>query len=96
MTRIKNTTVKPAIVTNRLAIKPGVIDEFVEAQVNYASALMKRPTGLIGTLHSADPAPAYGFTAHAARRHGSGGSWMLVRPVVLSKLSTFTCARTFC
>jgi hypothetical protein len=36
------------------------------------------------------PTRADGFTAHAGPRHGSGGSWMLMRPVVLSKISTFT------
>ena len=40
---------KPVIVINRLAIKPGTIDEFIEAQLNYASTLMEKPTGLIGS-----------------------------------------------
>ena len=40
---------KPVIVINRLALKPGAIDEFIEAQLNYASALMKKPTGLTGS-----------------------------------------------
>ena len=40
---------KPVTVINRLAIKPGVIDEFIEAQLNYASTLMEKPTGLIGS-----------------------------------------------
>jgi heme-degrading monooxygenase HmoA len=41
--------VKPVIVINRLAIKPGTIDEFIEAQHNYASSLTEKPTGLIGS-----------------------------------------------
>jgi hypothetical protein len=41
--------VKPVIVINRPAIKPGAIDEFIEAQLNYASALREKPTGLIGS-----------------------------------------------
>jgi heme-degrading monooxygenase HmoA len=49
MMRIKEATVKPVIVINRLAIKPGTIDEFIEAQLNYASTLMEKPTGLIGS-----------------------------------------------
>ena len=40
---------KPVTMINRLAIKPGVIDEFIEAQLNYASTLMEKPTGLIGS-----------------------------------------------
>ena len=40
---------KPVIVINRLAIKPGTIDLFIEAQRNYASALVEKPTGLIGS-----------------------------------------------
>jgi heme-degrading monooxygenase HmoA len=36
-------------VINRLAIKPGKIDEFIEAQQDYAATLMKSPTGLIGS-----------------------------------------------
>lgn len=40
---------KPVTVINRLAIKPGVIDEFIEAQLNYALTLMEKPTGLIGS-----------------------------------------------
>ena len=40
---------KPVTVINRLAIKPGTIDEFIEAQLNYASSLMEKPTGLIGS-----------------------------------------------
>jgi heme-degrading monooxygenase HmoA len=42
-------TMKPVIVINRLAIKPGTIDEFIEAQLNYASSLMEKPMGLIGS-----------------------------------------------
>jgi heme-degrading monooxygenase HmoA len=34
-------------VINRLAIKSGTIDEFIEAQLNYASELTQKPTGLI-------------------------------------------------
>ena len=49
MTRIMEATVKPVIVINRLALKPGTIDGFIEAQLNYASALMEKPTGLIGS-----------------------------------------------
>ena len=40
---------KPVTVINRLSIKPGVIDEFIEAQLTYASTLMEKPTGLIGS-----------------------------------------------
>ena len=47
--RIKEATVKPVIVINRLAIKPGAIDEFIEAQLNYASSLTEKLTGLIGS-----------------------------------------------
>lgn len=49
MTRTKKANVKPVIVINRLAIKPGAINEFIEAQLNYASTLMEKPTGLIGS-----------------------------------------------
>ena len=49
MTRIKEANVRPVIVINRLAIKPGAINEFIEAQLNYASTLMEKPTGLIGS-----------------------------------------------
>jgi heme-degrading monooxygenase HmoA len=49
MTRIKEANVKPVIVINRPAIKPGAINEFIEAQLNYASTLMEKPTGLIGS-----------------------------------------------
>jgi len=40
---------KPVIVINRLALKPGAIDEFIETQLNYASSLTEKPTGLIGS-----------------------------------------------
>jgi quinol monooxygenase YgiN len=39
---------KPVTVINRLAIKPGKMDEFIDAQRNFATALMKKPNGLIG------------------------------------------------
>jgi len=39
MTRITEVTVKPAIMINRLEIKLGTIDEFIETQLNLASSL---------------------------------------------------------
>ena len=39
---------KPVTVINRLAIKPGKMDEFIDAQRNFATTLMKKPNGLIG------------------------------------------------
>jgi quinol monooxygenase YgiN len=37
---------KPVVVINRLMVKPGKMDEFIEAQRRYAAALP--PSGLIG------------------------------------------------
>jgi quinol monooxygenase YgiN len=39
---------KPVTVINRMLIKPGKMDEFVDAQRNFASNLMTKPSGLIG------------------------------------------------
>ena len=39
---------KPVTVINRLAIKPGKMDEFINAQRNFSTTLMKKPAGLIG------------------------------------------------
>jgi quinol monooxygenase YgiN len=39
---------KPVTVVNRLVIKPGKMDEFIEAQRDFASGLMTKPSGLIG------------------------------------------------
>ena len=36
------------IVINRLVIKPGKMDEFIDAQQGFAAALMGTPNGLIG------------------------------------------------
>ena len=47
--RIKEVTVKPVIMINRLEIKLGTIDEFIETQLNYASSLSEKSTGLIGS-----------------------------------------------
>jgi quinol monooxygenase YgiN len=40
--------VKPVTVINRLTIKPGKMDEFIDAQRNFATTLMKTPNGLTG------------------------------------------------
>ncbi len=40
---------KPITVINRLVIKPGKIDEFIEVQQNYAASVMNSATGLIGS-----------------------------------------------
>ena len=39
---------KPVTVVNRLVIKPGKMDEFIETQRHFASALLTKPSGLIG------------------------------------------------
>lgn len=39
---------KPVTVINRLVIKPGKIDEFVETQRAFANALSDKPCGLLG------------------------------------------------
>ena len=39
---------KPLTVINRLAIKPGKMDEFIDAQRRFAAALAKTPSGLVG------------------------------------------------
>jgi quinol monooxygenase YgiN len=39
---------KPVTVINRLAIKPGKMDEFIDVQRNFASGLMTKSSGLIG------------------------------------------------
>jgi quinol monooxygenase YgiN len=39
---------KPVTVINRLVIKPGKMDAFMDAQRNFAAALMTKPSGLIG------------------------------------------------
>ena len=39
---------KPVTVVNRLVIKPGKMDEFIEAQRHFASGLLAKPCGLIG------------------------------------------------
>jgi len=39
---------KPVTVINRLAIKPGKMEEFIDAQRNFATTLTKKPSGLIG------------------------------------------------
>lgn len=39
---------KPVTVVNRLVIKPGKMDEFIEAQRRFASGLLAKPCGLIG------------------------------------------------
>ena len=48
-TTVKETPMKPTTVINRLVIKPGKIDEFIEVQRNYAASLMKTPAGLIAS-----------------------------------------------
>jgi quinol monooxygenase YgiN len=40
--------VKPVIVINQLVIKPDKMDEFIDAQRNFATALREKPCGLIG------------------------------------------------
>jgi quinol monooxygenase YgiN len=47
---------KPVTVINRLTIKPGMIDEFLEAQRRFAAGLTMKPSGLLGsrTYRSAD------------------------------------------
>ena len=39
---------KPVTLINRLVVKPGKMDEFIDAQRRYAAALKKSPTGIIG------------------------------------------------
>ena len=39
---------KPVTVINRFVIKPDKIDEFIDTQRNFATALMTTPSGLIG------------------------------------------------
>ena len=39
---------KPVTVINRFVIKPGKMDEFIAAQRDFAAALAKQPTGLVG------------------------------------------------
>jgi quinol monooxygenase YgiN len=39
---------KPVIIINRLSIKPGKVDEFIDAQQQFAAATVKTPNGLIG------------------------------------------------
>jgi quinol monooxygenase YgiN len=39
---------KPVTVVNRLVIKPGKMDEFIEAQRHFAAGLLAKPSGLIG------------------------------------------------
>jgi quinol monooxygenase YgiN len=39
---------KPVTVINRLVIKPGKMDEFIDVQRNFALGLMTKPSGLIG------------------------------------------------
>ncbi len=39
---------KPLTVINRLAIKPGKMDEFIDAQRRFAAALAETPCGLLG------------------------------------------------
>jgi len=40
--------VKPVTVVNQLVIKPGKMDEFIDVQRNFATALRQKPCGLIG------------------------------------------------
>ena len=39
---------KPVAVVNQFVIKPGKMEEFIEAQRNFATALRQKPCGLIG------------------------------------------------
>jgi quinol monooxygenase YgiN len=39
---------KPVTVINRLVIKSGKMDEFIDAQRKFASSLLAKPSGLIG------------------------------------------------
>lgn len=39
---------KPVTVINQLVIKPAKMDEFIDAQRNFAAALMRKPNGLVG------------------------------------------------
>jgi heme-degrading monooxygenase HmoA len=48
-TTTKAGAMKPVTVINRLVIKAGKIDEFIDIQVNYASSLMEKPVGLVGS-----------------------------------------------
>jgi quinol monooxygenase YgiN len=48
-TTAKGGAMKPVTVINRLVIKEGKIDAFIDIQVSYASSLMQKPVGLIGS-----------------------------------------------
>jgi len=39
---------KPVIIINRFSIKPGKMDEFIDAQQQFAAATVKTPNGVIG------------------------------------------------
>jgi quinol monooxygenase YgiN len=45
---IKQVAMKPVIIINRFAIKPGKMDEFIDAQQRFGAAIMKTSNGLLG------------------------------------------------
>jgi quinol monooxygenase YgiN len=45
---LKETLVKPVTVINQIVTKPGKMEEFIDIQRNFATVLMKQPSGLIG------------------------------------------------
>jgi hypothetical protein len=44
----KEAAMKPVTIINRLSIKPGMMDSFIDAQQRFAAEAMKRPNTLIG------------------------------------------------
>jgi quinol monooxygenase YgiN len=44
----QESAMKPVTVINRLAVKPGKMDELVATQHRFAAEMMKTPTGLVG------------------------------------------------
>lgn len=48
-TSAKEERMQPVTVINKMAIKPGKMDEFIDAQQRYSAALTTKPNGLIGS-----------------------------------------------
>ncbi|MDB4955808.1 MAG: hypothetical protein JWO36_3377 [Myxococcales bacterium] len=67
---------KPVTVINHIVVKPGKMDEFIEAQRGFAVGLMTTPNGLIGSrmYKGAD-----GTTAILVSQFASMTAWEEVR-----------------
>ena len=85
---------KPVIVINRLAIKPGTIDEFIEARHIYASSLTEKPKGLIGSrLYRGLDGPHGGAGQRVRINQGPGGDLSVARIQRESEQPTRFCGR---